>query len=131
MIIDTSALLAILLQEPEAEDFTRTILKAPEKWLSAASLLETGIIIETRYGSEGSRDLDLLLSKLEVKIMPVSERQAQIARKAYQQYGKGFHPAALNYGDCFVYALAKEQKQPLLFKGNDFSKTDIKLVPYK
>ena len=131
MVIDTSALLAILFQEPEAERFARAIANAPTRLLSAANLLETGIVVQARHGDEGSRDLDLLVLKLRVEIAPVTEQQVGIARRAYRQYGKGHgHPAGLNYGDCFAYALARDTGAPLLFKGEDFPSTDVAPAAY-
>ena len=127
VVVDTSAIIAILFQEPEAERITRAILKEAPCLFSAASLFEAGIILQARHGDEGARDLDLLLHKLGLKIESVTEKQANAARKAYKQFGKGIHPAGLNYGDCFSYALAKDKRLPLLFKGNDFNKTDIEV----
>ena len=98
--------------------------------LSATSLLEAGIILQARYGDEGARDLDLLLHTLSLAIEPVSKKQANLARKAYKQFGKRIHPAGLNYGDCFSYALAKDRGLPLLFKGDNFNKTDIQIAEY-
>lgn len=130
MIIDTSALICILDQEPEAERFTRAIAQASERMLSAANVVETGIVMQVRRGDEASRDLDLLLAKSGVEIIPVSARQASLARKAFQRFGRGRHPARLNFGDCFAYALAKDSSRPLLFKGRDFAHTDIAVAPY-
>jgi len=130
MIIDTSALVSILDQEPEAERFVRSIATASERMLSAANLVETGIVMQTRRGDEAARDLDLLLAKLNVNIVPVSAKQADLARKAFRRFGRGRHSAQLNFGDCFAYALAKDNSAPLLFKGNDFAKTDIAVAPY-
>lgn len=130
MVIDTSALVAILLQEPEAERLIRAIVGASTRLLSAATLLETAMILHYRFGDEGGRDLDLLLLKLRIEIRPVTERQAGIARRAHGEFGKGRHPAGLNYGDCFAYALAKEQDAPLLLKGADFSHTDLRAASY-
>ncbi len=131
MVIDTSALLAILFQEPEAERFARAIAHSARRLLSAATLLETGIVLQARHGDEGARDLDLLVLKLGVEIAPVTERQVGIARRAYRRYGKGQHnPAGLNFGDCFAYALAKDAGEPLLFKGVDFSRTDVAPAVY-
>ncbi len=126
MVIDSSAVIAILCDEPDAEHFASVIEGDSTRLMSAASLLETSIVIESRYGEDGGRQLDLLLSKAQVKIEPVTSEQAENARVAFRIYGKGRHPAALNFGDCFSYALAKVLGEPLLFKGNDFSKTDIK-----
>ena len=126
MVIDTSVLIAILENEPEAHLFGESIIQAKMRLLSAASLLETSIVIESRRGNEGKIKLDSLLKKTGFQVISVSLEQAQIARSAYRMYGKGQgHPAQLNFGDCFSYALAKAFDQPLLFKGNDFSQTDI------
>ena len=130
MIIDASALVSILDQEVEAERLARTIAAASDRMLSAANLVETGIVMQVRRGDEAARDLDLLLAKLKIDIVPVSGKQANLARKAFQHYGRGRHPAKLNFGDCFAYALAKDSSVPLLFKGNDFSKTDIMIASY-
>jgi ribonuclease VapC len=130
MIIDTSALVSILDQEAEAERLVRAIAAASERMLSAANLVETGIVMQVRRGNEAPRDLDLLLAKLRIDIIPVSGKQANLARKAFQHYGRGRHPAKLNFGDCFAYALAKDSSAPLLFKGDDFSQTDIRIASY-
>ena len=130
MIVDTSALVSILDQEAEAERLARAIAAASERMLSAANLVETGIVMQVRRGDEADRDLDLLLAKLKIDIIPVSGKQANLARKAFQHYGRGRHPAKLNFGDCFAYALAKDSSAPLLFKGNDFSQTDIMIASY-
>jgi ribonuclease VapC len=110
MIIDTSALVAILDQEPEAERIARTLASTPERMLSAANLVEVGIVMQARRGNDGARDVDLLLAKLRVEIVPFTPRQAEIARKAFRRYGRGRHDAKLNFGDCFAYALAKEHQ---------------------
>ena len=130
MIVDTSALLAILEQEPEAQRMARAIGNAPASSLSAATLVEAGIVVQARKGDEGARDLDLLLLKLAVVVAPLTARQADLARKAFRNYGRGRHPAALNLGDCFAYALAKDAAEPLLAKGDDFRQTDIVLAPF-
>jgi ribonuclease VapC len=130
MIVDTSALVSILDQEAEVERLARAIAAASERMLSAANLVETGIVMQVRRGDEAARDLDLLLAKLKIDIIPVSGKQANLARKAFQHYGRGRHPAKLNFGDCFAYALAKDSSAPLLFKGNDFSQTDIMIASY-
>lgn len=125
MVIDSSALIAILCDEPERFDFNRKIEADSCRLISAASVLETSIVLENRYGEEVYRELDFFLLKAEIEIRPVDTAQMEIARRAYRQYGKGRHSASLNYGDCFSYALAKQTGEPLLFKGNDFSQTDI------
>jgi ribonuclease VapC len=130
MIIDTSALVAVLDQESEAERIVRTLVSAPERVLSAANLVEAGIVMQARRGDDGARDLDLLLAKLRVDIAAVTADQADIARKAFRRYGRGRHPANLNFGDCFAYALAKDKSARLLFKGNDFGQTDVMVASY-
>ncbi len=130
MIIDTSALVAILDQEPEAERIARILAATPERRLSAANLVEVGIVMQARRGDDGARDVDLLLAKLRVEIVPFTARQAEIARKAFRRYGRGRHDAKLNFGDCFAYALAKDAAAPLLFKGDDFEQTDVLVAPY-
>jgi ribonuclease VapC len=109
MIIDTSAFVAVLDQEPEVERIVRTLVSAPDRVLSAANLVEVGIVMQARRGDDGVRDLDLLLAKLRVDIAEVTANQADIARKAFRRYGRGRHAANLNFGDYFAYALAKER----------------------
>ena len=130
MIIDTSALVAILDQEPEAARIARALAADPERMLSAANLVEAGIVMQARRGDDGARDLDLLLARLKVEIVPFTARQADIARKAFRRYGRGRHDAKLNFGDCLAYALAKDTSAPLLFKGGDFAQTDVMVAPY-
>ena len=125
MIIDTSALVAILLDEPERRAFTEAIEAAETRRLSVATLLETSIVIESRFGPEGARDLDHLVEAAGIELVPVDAEQLAITRRAFGRYGKGRHPAGLNYGDCFAYALAKTLTEPLLFKGDDFRRTDV------
>ena len=125
MIIDTSAIVAILNDEPERRAFNEAIERSDICLLSAASFLEASIVIENNRGYEGLRDFDLLMAAAGIGLAPVDADQAHIARQAFRQYGKGRHPAALNFGDCFSYALAKATGFPLLFKGEDFGKTDI------
>ena len=129
MVIDTSALIAILQDEPERRAFNLAIEADEVRLLSSASLVEASMVIETRFGPDGVRDLDLFLAKAVVSVEPVDADQAHIARRAFRQYGKGRHPAGLNFGDCFSYALAKFSNEPLLFKGHDFSATDLDAVP--
>jgi ribonuclease VapC len=126
MVIDSSALIAILCDEPERYGFNRKIESDSRRLISTASVLETSIVLENRYGEEAYRELDFFLLKAVIEIRPFDAEQLEIARRAYRQYGKRRHPANLNYGDCFSYALAKQTGEPLLFKGNDFSQTDIK-----
>ena len=125
MVIDTSALLAILSDEPERRSFNEAIEFAESVALSAASFIETSIVVEARFGAEGVRDLDHFLSSAAVDVIDVDVEQAYVARRAFTEFGKGRHPAALNFGDCFSYSLAKVRGEKLLFKGGDFSKTDI------
>lgn len=125
MVIDTSALVCMLLQELEAPKFLRTTLQASRCILSAPSWLETAQVLTTRRGAIGRTELGNLLAAIKAEIVPFDLIQAQLAYDAWLRYGKGRHPAGLNFGDCFSYALAKLRAEPLLFKGDDFSKTDI------
>ena len=125
MVIDTSALLAILFGEPEALSFTRTIVDESRKLISAFNALESGIVVEARKGEAGGRELDLLIHRARIEIVAMNADQAELARAAWRKFGKGNHPAGLNIGDCCAYALAKYSGEPLLFKGNDFTQTDI------
>jgi ribonuclease VapC len=125
MVVDTSALIAILQDEPERRVFNEAIEAAETCAMSTASFLETSMIIESRYGPDGTRDLDLFISKARIAFASVDADQAYVARDAFRRYGKGRHAAGLNFGDCFAYALAKLLDEPLLFKGNDFVLTDI------
>lgn len=126
MVIDTSALIAILFGEPEALSFTRAIADESRKLISAFNALETGIVIEARKGESGGQELDLLLHRAQIEIVAMNADQTELARAVWRKYGKGNHPAGLNIGDCCAYALAKYSGEPLLFKGNDFSQTDIR-----
>ncbi len=126
MVIDSSAIAAILFNEPEAAAFQRHIVDDPIRLMSAGTLVEIGITIESRLGDSGGRELDLLLQRAMIEIVPVDDEQADMARRGWRRFGKGRHPAGLNYGDCFAYALAISRDEQLLFKGNDFSKTDVK-----
>ena len=125
MIIDTSALLAVLFGEPDAEHYERAIAGASRCKMSVASYLEAAIVLEGRTGAEGGYELDLFLEKASIELAPVNPDQGQAARRAWRRFGKGNHPAGLNFGDCFTYALAEVTREPLLYKGNDFSLTDI------
>ena len=126
MVIDTSAIVAILQNEPEQDAFIEAIESADICLISAASFIEASIVILTRYGMDGIHDFDLFMAKAGIEISSVDSDQANIARRAFRDFGRGRHPAELNFGDCFSYALAKSLGLPLLFKGNDFSKTDIR-----
>ena len=125
MIIDTSALLAVLYQENDAEQFAKAIATASICRMSAANFLEAAINIDSYGDAEASRQLDNFIRQAGIEISSITLEQAQIARQAYQDFGKDRHKAKLNFGDCFAYALAKETGEPLLFKGNDFIYTDI------
>ena len=129
MVIDTSALVAILAAEPEGRRFIEAIEAADSRRVSAATFVEISIIIESRYGAEGLRDLDLFLNRASIELVPVDEEQAHTARRAFSRFGRGRHPAGLNYGDCFSYALAMVAGEPLLFKGEDFGHTDVRPAP--
>ncbi|MCP4702742.1 MAG: type II toxin-antitoxin system VapC family toxin [Gammaproteobacteria bacterium] len=125
MVIDSSAIIAILEDEPEIDRIAEAIENDPDRFMSAVSLVESAIVIENRHGARGGGELDLLVKKVDIEIISVTPEQAILARQAHREYGKGRHPAKLNFGDCFSYALAKALQQPLLFKGDDFGKTDI------
>jgi ribonuclease VapC len=125
MMIDASAIVAIAFNEPEAAAFESRIADDPVRLISAATVLEAAMVIETRLGEAGGSELDLWLHKASIDIVAVDAEQADLARRAWRRFGKGRHPAGLNYGDCFSYALAATTQEPLLFKGDDFSRTDI------
>ena len=124
-----SAVLAILQNEPERRKFNEAIDAAETRSLSTASFVECSMMVESRYGADGVRDLDLLIAKAQISLAPVDEEQANLARRAFSKFGKRRHPAGLNFGDCFSYALTKAPQEPLLFKGNDFSQTDVDCHP--
>jgi ribonuclease VapC len=125
MVVDTSALLAILEDEPERRNFNGAIEVADSRRMSAVTFVESSMVIESRFGAEGVRDLDRLIERAEVEIVPVDVEQARTAREAFARFGKGRHAAGLNFGDCFSYALARVLGEPLLFKGEDFGRTDV------
>ena len=125
MVIDTSALLAILQDEPERRSFNEAIEAAESRVMSVANYVEVSIVVESRHGAEGLRELDRFVDRAGIELVGVDVGQGKIARDAFSRFGKGRHPAALNFGDCFAYALARILAQPLLFKGDDFSKTDL------
>jgi ribonuclease VapC len=129
VIIDTSALIAILRDEPDARRFADAIEAASERRISAATYVEVGAVIDGARDAVASRRVDELLEVARITIEPVTATQARIAREAYRDFGRGSgHPAGLNFGDCFAYALAREIGEPLLFKGDDFSQTDVAAV---
>jgi len=124
-VVDTSALMALLLQEPEAEQVAIALASATELRMAAPNWLEAAIVVTTRRGDAGYRQFQQILERLGIEIFSCDAVNIEIAFQAWLQYGKGRHPAGLNYGDCFAYALANQRGEPLLFKGQDFSKTDI------
>jgi ribonuclease VapC len=126
MIVDTSAIIAILRDEPDAGRFIAALAAEPDPRVSAATYLEAAIVVDANRDPVLSGRFDDLVTDAELSIEPVTERQAQIARRAYRDFGKGSgHPAGLNFGDCFAYALARTTGEPLLFKGDDFGHTDV------
>ena len=125
MIVDSSALLAVLNRELDAERYETAILTAPRCRISVANLLETSIVVESRGGAEAGHQLDEFLELAEIEPTPVTAEQLAAARQAWRQFGRGRHPAALNFGDCFAYALAHVSGEPLLYKGDDFARTDV------
>ncbi len=125
MILDTSSLVAIIAEEPDSELYIQAISRAPLCRISAGNFLELSIVIEGQFGSDVLRQCDALFRRVGVVIEPVTVEHVHAARQAFHDFGKGRHPAGLNFGDCFAYALAKATGEPLLFKGGDFRKTDI------
>jgi ribonuclease VapC len=128
MVIDSSAILAIFLAEPERRQFLDLIVVASTRLISAANLLETGIVLEAKRGEAAGREFDLFVVRASLEVISVDTEQVEIARSAWRKYGKGRHPAALNFGDCFAYALAKSSGEPLLAKGGDFAQTDVEVL---
>lgn len=126
VVLDTSALIAFLEEEPAAERVASVLASASRLQISTATVVEAGIVIEARRGELAGRELDLLLHRLGVEHVPVTEEHADLARSAYRRFGKGRHPSGLNFGDCFAYALAAALGAPLLFVGKDFARTDVK-----
>jgi ribonuclease VapC len=125
LIVDTSALIAIIFDEPEAQALLSALMSGQCR-MSAASIFETGMVIDRKAaGPFAAKALEQLLALVEIEIVAFDEEQARLAREAYAQFGKGRHPARLNFGDCFAYALANQSEEPLLFKGDDFSQTDV------
>jgi ribonuclease VapC len=130
MIVDSSALLAMLLKEPEGQSIEMAIAESGDCRISSGNYLETSIVALARGGPDGMRDLDLLIARFRIEVVPFTESQAHLARQAFARYGKGRHPAQLNFGDCMAYALAGETGEELLFKGADFGLTDIAVALY-
>lgn len=129
MVVDTSALIAILLNEPDAEILTATLAASSPRIISAVSALEASIVMECKKGEAGLALLDELLTAGQFEVAAFDDAQLRVAREAYRRYGKGRHPAGLNFGDCSSYALARARNDTLLFKGNDFAHTDIPPTP--
>jgi ribonuclease VapC len=125
MVVDTSILIAIVLKEQGFEELVFKLAEADVRCLSAARYLEASIVLLKRRGKGIELELDRTIYELEITIIPVTATHARIARQAFLDYGKGQHPARLNFGDCFAYALAKSRSEPLLFKGDDFQQTDV------
>jgi len=128
MILDTSAVVAILYREPEAVTFAQLIHDAEVCRMGVANYVEVSIVVENQLGPEGSRQAEAFFRRAGIVIEPVTVEHGELARQAFLDFGKGRHRASLNYGDCFAYALAKATGESLLFKGNDFSQTDIKVA---
>lgn len=126
MILDTSAVLAVLFAESDAERYARAISDAPTCRMSVVTFVELSIVVEAQAGDTGNRQWDIFFRRAGIVLEPVTEDQAYSARLAWSKFGKGRHPAKLNFGDCFSYALAETLDEPLLFKGTDFSKTDAR-----
>jgi ribonuclease VapC len=130
IVLDTSAIIALLFREPAADLLAEAVGAAASRAISAASVVEAGMVAQGRVGDSGERELDLLLHELAIEVVPFTAAHAEIARSAFRRYGKGRHPAKLNLGDCFAYALASALGRPLLFVGDDFTKTDIPAAVY-
>ena len=129
MVVDPSALIAVLQDEPDCDAIIERIEAAESVCMSVVSFVEASIVIHHRNRIDGLLDLDLLIAKAGIQLIACDTDQAFVARSAFRIYGKGQHPAKLDFGDCFSYALAKTLNEPLLFKGHDFSQTDIEIVP--
>ena len=127
MVIDTSAMMAILAQEPAADRLVSAVEADHTRLVSAATVVEASLVLLGRYGEAGDPQLDRLLRGIGAEVVPVGEEQVALARDAALRFGRGRHPAALNFGDCFSYALAVARGEPLLFVGDDFSKTDVEV----
>lgn len=130
MVLDSSAVLTILQNEPPAGRLIAALETAGSGWISAASLVESAIVMQVRYGDPGEREVDVLLQQAGVDVVPVMADHAEVARSAYRRFGKGRHPAGLNFGDCFSYALSVLLGEPLLFVGDDFGRTDVLVAAY-
>ena len=127
MIVDSSAMVSVIKREPDWRELAGAMNSAKNLSMSAASYLETAVVVDGLRNPAQSARLDELIEEIKMVIEPVTAEQARVARQAYRDYGKGSgHPAGLNFGDCFSYALAREKREPILFKGEDFSKTDLR-----
>jgi ribonuclease VapC len=126
MIVDTSAIMAILRNEPDAPAFGAALARATRIAISAATLVELCMVAESRAGAAAWTEVETLMADAAVEVVPFTAGQAAIAREGWRRFGKGRHPAGLNLGDCFSYALARERGEPLLFKGEDFARTDVR-----
>jgi ribonuclease VapC len=125
VIIDSSAILAIFLQEYDGRRYLKAVMDAEPRRISVSNWLETSMVVDRRGNALAANWLEEFMQNAGIELVPVSVSQAAIARRAWQMFGRGVHRAKLNYGDCFAYALAKETSEPLLFKGNDFAQTDV------
>ena len=130
MILDSSAIIAILRAEPDASDFAKAIIAAERRYVSAVNYVEAAVVIDSGNDAVASRRFDEFFRVSRIAVQPVTLHQAEIARQAYRDFGKGRHQAGLNFGDCFSYALAKEMDEPLLFKGNDFRHTEVESADF-
>lgn len=129
IVLDTSVLVCFLHEEPETPRFLNVMLRnAGDMKMSAANYLETGIVIDSHRDDVLSERIDRLIAFFDIEIVAVTHHHAKIARSAYRRFGKGYHSAKLNYGDCFAYALARAEAAPLLFKGDDFTQTDVQVA---
>jgi ribonuclease VapC len=125
MVVDSSAVLAILFNEAERDTFSDALADVGVRLMSSVNALEAAVVVSSRKGSSGAMELDLLLHRSEFEVVPFTPDQLRLARDAYERYGKGRHPAGLNLGDCCAYALARHTGEALLFKGDDFTRTDV------
>lgn len=129
MILDTSAIVAVLLGEAEAEQLTQALLRESSLWVGAPTLAEAAVVLQARLGSVGLSDLRGFLVEFDVRVLPFGDDHWRLAASCYARYGRGRHPAGLNFGDCLTYAVSKLAAQPLLCAGADFAQTDLSLVP--
>jgi ribonuclease VapC len=128
MVVDTSVIVAILMMEPDRADLSRKLARANSRQLSSVSYMEAGIVLTSRFGATAEHEINHLLLTARIDVAPITLLHAKLALDAFRRYGKGRHPAALNFGDCFSYALAKSSAEPLLFKGDGFARTDISVA---